>query len=42
MENDERAIKELIGFLDGIYLQDETSEACMKYKSFQGVERRKS
>ena len=39
LEYNERGIKELITFLDGIYLQDEMSEAWMKYKSFQRVER---
>ena len=42
LEDNEEGMEELIGFLDGIYLQDEMSEAWMKYKSFQKVERGKN
>ena len=42
LEDNEEGIEELMKFLDGIYLQDEMSEAWMKYKSFQKVERGKN
>ena len=40
--DNEDGINELISFLDGIYQQDEMSEAWLKYKSFQKVSRRKN
>ena len=40
--DNEDGINELIVFLDGIYQQDEMSEAWLNYKSFQKVSRRKN